>query len=428
MLPLGASWNRLGSGEAAVDATWDMKRWRKRVYEVLERDAVRDTTAHVVHVGLILLILGNAAGAVLETVPEIDTEYRIELHLFEMFSFLAFSTEYALRLWAAPEHPRFRGLPSAKARFRYALTANAIIDLLSVLPFGLVLLVHADLRTLALFRLVRFMKLARYSPGLASLVEAIRNERHALVACFGIIGAVVLISASAMYIAEREVQPKVFGSIPLAAWWAVVTVTTVGYGDAVPVTLVGRLIAAATMLCGLIMLALPVGIIASSFADVIRRRDFVVTWGMVARVPLFADLDAAGIGEILRILSSHTAQPGEILARRGDPARSMYFILSGEVQVELEEGIVLLGEGQFFGEMALLSRTVRSGTIRCLTRTQLLILDGRDLEDLMARRPEIRKRIDDLRGTRTLHPLKPRGDILSEEMGDPRNDDGPRRS
>ncbi len=106
-----------GSGEAAVDATWDMKRWRKRVFEVLERDAVtRHRPAPCGACGPHLLILGNAAGAVLETVPEIDTEYRIELHLFEMFSFLAFSTEYALRLWAAPEHPRFGGfLPPRRA-------------------------------------------------------------------------------------------------------------------------------------------------------------------------------------------------------------------------------------------------------------------------------------------------------------------------
>ncbi len=402
-----------------------MRQWRKRVYEVLERDAVQDATARVVHVALVLLILANAAAAVIETVPELDAHYRAELHVFELVSFVIFCVEYVLRLWVAPEHPRFRGFTTSQARMRYAMTPAAIIDLLSVAPFGLVLMFNADLRTVALFRLVRFMKLARYSPGLSSLVEAMRNERHALFACLGIISAVVLIAASAMYVAERDVQPKVFGSIPLAAWWAVVTVTTVGYGDAVPITLAGRLVAAAAMISGLVMLALPVGIIASSFADVIRRRDFVVSWGMVARVPLFAELDAGGIGEILRLLSAHTAQPGEILARRGDPAHSMYFILSGEVQVELKNGIVRLGEGHFFGEMALLSRTVRSGTIRVLSRTQLLILDGRHLDDLMARRPEIRKRIRDLQGAGTMHPLKPQGDMTTEELNE---DDGPRQS
>ncbi len=397
-------------------------RARKRIYEILERDAVRDPTAHVVHVALVLLILGNAAAAVLETVPEIDTGYRGELHVFEVLSFCVFAVEYVLRMWAAPEHPRFRGMTVGQARLRYAMTPSAVIDLLSVAPFGLVLLVNADLRAVALFRLIRFMKLARYSPGLASLVEAVRSERHALIACLGIISAVVLLAASAMYVAEREAQPEVFGSIPLAAWWAVVTVTTVGYGDAVPITLAGRLIAAVAMICGLVLLALPVGIIASSFADVIRRRDFVVSWGMVARVPLFAELDAAGIGEILQLLSAHTAQPGELLARRGDPARSMYFILSGEVQVELETGTVHLGEGHFFGEMALLSRTVRSGTIRALSRVQLLILDGRDLDDLMVRRPQIRKRIQDLQAAgRSPHAMRPTGDVTAEEMAEEDN-------
>ncbi len=415
------------SGMSAEDvtATGRAPRIRKRIYEVLERDAVRDATAHAVHVALVLLILTNAAAAVLETVPELDARYRAELHLFEIASFVVFAVEYALRLWAAPEHPRYRGISNTQARMRYAITPSAIIDLLSVAPFGLVLMFNADLRTVALFRLIRFMKLARYSPGLASLVEAVRTERHALVACLGIISAVVLLAASAMYVAEREAQPDIFGSIPLAAWWAVVTVTTVGYGDAVPITLAGRLVAAVAMVSGLILLALPVGIIASSFAAVIRRRDFVVSWGMVARVPLFAEMDAAGIGDILQLLSSHTAQPGEVLARRGDPARSMYFILSGEVQVELETGPVRLGEGHFFGEMALLSKTVRSGTIRALSRTQLLMLDGRDLDDLMVRRPEIQRRIRDLQlAGRSPHALRPTGDVTSEEMSG--GDDRPR--
>ncbi len=125
---------------------------------------------------------------------------------------------------------------------------------------------------------------------------------------------------------------------------------------------------------------------------------------MVARVAAVCGLDAAGIGEILRILSSHTAQPGEILARRGDRPARCIFILSGEVAGGSWRRHRALGRGAVLRRDGAALPPVRSGTIRCLTRTQLLILDGRDLEDLMARRPEIRKRIDDLRGTRTLHP------------------------
>lgn len=396
---------------------------RKRAFEILERDSVNDPVAIVVHTVLVALIVLNAAAAIIETVPSVDAKYREAFHLFEMGSFLVFLVEYVLRLWAAPENPRFRGLKSAEARLRYVITPFAIIDLLSVLPFGLILWVHADLRTIALLRLIRFFKLARYSPGIASLGEALYAERHALVACIGIIGTVILIAASAMYVAERDVQPEDFGSIPLAAWWAVVSVTTVGYGDAVPITIAGRIIAALTMVSGMVLLALPIGIIASSFAQVIRRRDFVVTWGMVARVPLFADLDASGIGEILKLLSAHTASPGELIARRGEDAHSMYFVLSGEVLVELKQGPVKVGEGHFFGEMALLSRRRRSANVRAIRRTQLLILEARDLEDLLTRRPEIRQRIIDLQDSMyRQHPLNSAEDMTSEEMSLARDD------
>ncbi|MFG1421354.1 cyclic nucleotide-gated ion channel [Roseixanthobacter liquoris] len=390
---------------------------RRRMFAILERDAVHDPTAQVVHTLLIALILGNTFAAVVETVPSIGVPYRAGLHVFELVSFVVFAAEYGLRLWAAPENPRFRGMRSGRARLSYAATPAAIIDLLAVMPFGLVLLLNADLRIFALFRLVRFMKLARYSPGIASLLEAIRLERHALLACLGIIAAVVLLAASVMYVVEHEAQPDKFGSIPLAAWWAVVTVTTVGYGDVVPITLAGRMVAGVTMITGLVMIALPVGIITSAFADVIRRREFVVSWGMVARVPLFAELDAAGIGEILRLLSSHTAEPGEVLMRRGDVARSMFFILSGEVQIELEAGPLRLGEGHFFGEMALRTGRLRSATVRALSRTQLLILEGKDFADLLARRPEIAGRIADLEHREEApHSLRPRGDISPEEL------------
>lgn len=392
---------------------------RRRIYEILDREDPRDPVARAVNAGLVLLILANSAAAVMETVPSFDAAYRLPLHIFETLSFLVFLTEYLLRLWVAPLNPRYRGLPHREARMRYAATPFAIVDLLSVLPFGLALFVHADLRTLALLRLVRFLKLARYSPGLASLGEAVFAERHALLAYVGLIGVVVLFSASLMYLVEGAVQPDQFGSIPLAAWWAVVSVTTVGYGDAVPATLLGRVIAAFTMVTGMILLALPVGIVASSFAAVIRRRDFVVTWGMVARVPLFGELDAAAIGEILKLLSSHTAYPGELLARRGEEARSMFFILSGEVRIDLPGEPLFLGEGHFFGEMALLSQSRRSANVRATRRTQLLILDARDLDDLLSRRPAMRARMDELARSRTQpHPMRPPGDLAAEEVSE----------
>jgi voltage-gated potassium channel len=150
-----------------------------------------------------------------------------------------------------------------------------------------------------------------------------------------------------MHLVERHAQPAKFGTIPDAMWWAIVTLGTIGYGDVVPVTVPGRLVASATIFAGFIMIALPVGIVATAFAEQIHRRDFVVTWGMVARVPLFAGLDAGQIADIMRVMRAQTVEAGEIITRRGEPAQSMYFIAAGEVEIVLKQKRVQLGVGPF---------------------------------------------------------------------------------
>src|SRR5262249_57440893 len=142
--------------------------------------------------------------------------------------------------------------------------------------------------------------------------------------------------------------------IPDAMWWAIVTLGTIGYGDVVPITPLGKVVAAVTVFLGLVMVALPVGIIANAFAEEIHRRDFVVTWGMVARVPLFSELNANEIADIMRLLRAQQVEPGTTIARRGEPGHSMYFIAAGEVEMELPHERVRLGVGHFFGEVAAL--------------------------------------------------------------------------
>ena len=135
------------------------------------------------------------------------------------------------------------------------------------------------------------------------------------------------------------------------------------------------------------MIALPVRIVATAFAEQIHRRDFVVTWGMVARVPLFAGLDAGQIADIMRVMRAQTVEAGEIITRRGEPAHSMYFIAAGEVEIMLKQRRVQLGVGHFFGEIAVLRRARRSATVTATTRTSLLMLDAHDLHALMDRDP-----------------------------------------
>src|SRR5947209_10014666 len=238
----------------------------------------------------------------------------------------------------------------------------------------------------------RFLKLARYSPAMRSLLDVLYQERRALFGCFVILLGGALISASIMHLVEHQAQPDKFGTIPDAMWWAIVTLGTIGYGDVVPVTLLGRVVASITIFLGLIMVALPVGIVATAFADAIHRRDFVVTWGMVARVPLFAGLTADEIAEISQLLKAQTAESGTVIAQRGEPAHSMYFISSGEVEIDIDNGPVRLGDGHFFGEVAVLRGAERSATVRAIARTHLLVLDADDFKALLQRQPKLDER------------------------------------
>jgi voltage-gated potassium channel len=366
---------------------------RRRIYELLD-PTIQTFWDRVVHNGLILLVLINVAAVVLESVPSIEDAHRDLFQVIELVSIVVFTAEYGLRLWTAVEHMPVADRAPWAARWAWVRTPSAVVDLLAILPFYLALFEAADLRAVALFRLVRFFKLVRYSSGLTSLFEAIYGERHALLATLLILSGLVLTMATLMYLAEREAQPDRLGSIPDAMWWAIVTLTTVGYGDVVPITPLGKMVAGLTAMMGFALLALPVGIIATSFSDVIHRREFVVTWSMVAKVPIFANLEAPAIAEIMQLLYSRTARKGEVVARRGEKAEAMYFIVSGEVEVELmEDENVKLGDGDFFGEIAILTGDVRNATVRACEDTQLLVLDAHDLERLMDRVPEIGERI-----------------------------------
>jgi voltage-gated potassium channel len=401
----------------APSRTRSAAQWRQRIYEIMEEGVIGDPVGSVVNRFIVTLILANLTVVVLQSEPELDRIYGFWFDVIEFVSLVIFTIEYGLRLWVAVEHPPHRHLGAAACRLKFATSAGGIIDLLAVLPFWFALVLPSALRVFMVFRIVRLLKLARHSSSVRSLLEAIHSERRALFGCLAILAGLTLFVAAIMHVAEGSAQPDKFGTIPDAMWWAIVTLGTVGYGDAVPVTGLGKIVAAFAIVGGLMMVALPVGIIATAFAREIHRRDFVVTWSMVARVPLFAELSAAEISQIMPLLRAQLAGPGDVIVRRGEPAHSMYFIAAGDVEIELAEERVRLTGGQFFGEIAVLQRARRSATATALSRTSLLLLDAHDFHMLMDGQPRIAARVREMVRERLGRDLVgAKGDIIGAEI------------
>jgi voltage-gated potassium channel len=242
---------------------------------------------------------------------------------------------------------------------------------------------------------LRLLKIARYSPALSTLAQVVVSERRALFGTVLLLLCATIFAAAFMHAAEGQVQPHAFGTIPDSMWWAISTLTTVGYGDVVPVTALGRMVAGVTMVVGLGLFALPVGIVATGFIETIHRRDFVVTFGMLARVPLFRDFDARILSEIMTLLKAQTVARGSIIAVKGAPAHAMYFVISGEVEADVGRRKIHFGPGDFFGELALLHETHRRATIVALSHCRLLALAAEDFAMLIRKHPALKQRIEE---------------------------------
>jgi len=205
---------------------------------------------------------------------------------------------------------------------------------------------------------------------------------------------ILVLSSAAMHVIERDEQPDAFGTLPAALWWAVVTLTTTGYGDAVPHTPLGHLLGSFVMICGIATFGLWTGILATGFAAESRRRNFIQTWDLVSKVPFFQSLDPSAIAEITHMLRRLEVPERTAVIRRGKIGDCMYFIADGEVQVEVKPASVRLGAGSFFGELALLGDQTRTANVSTTLPSTLLILDLADFRTLTAHHPELARAID----------------------------------
>ncbi|MBT8447378.1 MAG: ion transporter [Gammaproteobacteria bacterium] len=245
---------------------------RKRVHQIVEAAEIGDISSRRFDQFIVTLILLNVIAITLESVASIRAAHATLFFAFEAFSVAVFSTEYVLRIWSCVEAKARARDSNSKHRLRFAMRPLVIIDLLAILPFFLSVLFHVDLRFLRALRLARILKLTRYSPAFALLVRAIEQERHALSAAMFFMLVILIIASSGIYMFENAAQPEAFSSIPAAVWWAVATLTTVGYGDVTPVTAAGKMFGTTIMIVGVGMVALPTAILASSFSEQLQRR------------------------------------------------------------------------------------------------------------------------------------------------------------
>jgi len=324
-----------------------------------------------------LLAIAGLAAFLVGTLPGLSAGFERALTLFCLLVALVFAAEYALELYRADN------------RWKWAFSGPALIDLLAAAPLPLMLALRAPPDVARLFGVFWSLKLIRMNPAFALLWRVIRNERQPLLSVTTTFVVVVLFASTAAFLTERAAQPEAFGSVPSALWWAVTTITTTGYGDMIPASFAGRVLAGVLMVAGIGLFALWAGILASGFSQELRRRDFLESWDLVVRLPLFRNLGAPALAEIARLLKVQNCPAETAIVRQGQPGDSMFFIAEGEAEVRTPSARIRLRPGQFFGEKALISAEPRNATVVAMAPTRLLRLDVVDFRELAARQPEL---------------------------------------
>jgi voltage-gated potassium channel len=324
--------------------------------------------------------VGVAAMVVLTVTPAYEAaRHLVDALLWTCLAYFVF--EWLVRL----RHMAGQGRLSL-----YAFSASGV----GALTVPVALLVGIEPRTAWLLGILWVLKVVPGIPGLRQLRRVLVHESGPLLSVLVIFLMVVFLASVAEYFLERDVQPGTFGSVPAALWWAVVTLTTTGYGDVVPITPLGRMVAALVMISGLGVFGLWTGILATGFAAETRRDNFLKTWETVSKVPFFATLGPAAIADVTHMLRTMDLPARTMIIRKGQQGDCMYFIAAGEAEVDLPGKKVALGEGAFFGEMALLGNNVRGANVTTTKVTRLLVLDLVDFRLLMARHPDLAETID----------------------------------
>jgi len=245
---------------------------RARIWEVIEVAKSGDRASRIFDIFILTIIFLNVIAVIIGTVHSVQQKYGYLLNIFEICSVIIFTVEYLARLWSCTADARYNTPFSGRVRF--AIRPMTIVDLLAFLPFYLPFtgLDLRALRILRLMRIVRIAKVARYYSSLNVIKNVFYSKKEELILTFVIMIFVLIISSNVLYYCENTVQPDKFSSIPATMWWSVATLTTVGYGDIYPVTLIGRFCASIISIIGIAMFALPTGILGAGFVEEINKK------------------------------------------------------------------------------------------------------------------------------------------------------------
>lgn len=247
-----------------------MKQLKLRLYNLIREDDVNDLASNIVDGSILLMIVLNVMLLILDTFEGMPSWYTSMSSGIELFSVIFFTVEYAARVWTADL--KFPELTPARARWRHATSFMALIDLFAILPFYLPFVFPLDLRVLRILRvlrLFRLFKVNRYTSAFQTISAVFRRKAHQLISSMVVVGLLMVIMSLLMYNVEHEAQPEVFRNAFSGLWWAVATLTTVGYGDIYPITTLGRLFSGCIAILGIGLVAVPTGIISAGFMEAV---------------------------------------------------------------------------------------------------------------------------------------------------------------
>jgi voltage-gated potassium channel len=281
----------------------------------------------------------------------------------------------------------------------YLKSFSGIIDFIAVVPFVLTFFnseLSNNIKTI--FGILSFLKIARFSDALVIFKNVIINERKSLLASLYLMILLTFFLSTILYFVERDINPNGFSSIISSMWWSTITLASGGYGDVAPITVIGKLMAVIAAIVGLGMFALPAGVLINGFAQELARIKYVTGWNLVAKVPIFGDLDKGTISNIARLLFLKRFGEDEMIIKEGDIGDSMYFILDGKVRVTNQNGDinVTLKKGDFFGEIALLKDINRTATVTATRRSEMLELTTYDFKKLIMAKPQLKKKFEEI--------------------------------